>query len=641
MARTGTTSIRRSTLTLPAAALGPENPLPALLPPPGTPAAARRAPDRRRRGGLAPPPSVLPVRLRDGYGRRRALTELDAVVIENDRLAVTVLPGLGGRVHALRHKPTGRDLLSTNPVLQPVNRALNGAWFAGGLEWNLGAHGRSALTCAPVHAAVVPAPDGGRMLRLWEWERLRDTPFQVDLWLPDGSDFLHVGVRVRNPHDRTVPVSWWSSAAVPGTPGTRVLAPADQAWHTGPGGEPRRVPVPGGPPAGAGPADWAYAIPPDARPWIAVLDEHGDGVAQTSTDALRGRRLSAWGTGPRGLRRQRWLTGEDAPGHAPAHASGFASGYAEIHAGPAVHRHGEVPLRAGEELSWLEAYGPLTAADREEAERRLAAALPEDALRAAHAAWLPYADLDPKEILHTGSGWGALEVARGAFELPGTPFDPAALGPEQRPWLELLRGGRLPEEDSAPERPPGPSLVSRPWRERLEYAADGPLALYHLGVAQWHAGDRAQARRSWERSLAAAKSPWALRCLAVAHACADHPERAAADALAATELALDTASVPIPALAALAREAVPALLAVGRVEDARRVLDRLPSGVRRAGRFRLLDVRVLIAEGETAAARAAFDVGFDVADLGEGEDSLAVAWAALTDEPLPERYDVV
>ncbi|WP_059010992.1 DUF5107 domain-containing protein [Streptomyces specialis] len=626
MAGTVTTTIRRGTLILPAAAIGPENPLPALLPPAGLPAAARSVPDRRRRGHT-PPASVLPVRLLAGYGRRRASSELDALVIENDRLAVTVLPALGGRIHSLRHKPTGRDLLHVNPVLQPVHRALNGAWFSGGIEWNVGAHGRSALTCAPVHAAVVAAPDGGQMLRLWEWERLRDIPFQVDLWLPDGSDFLHVGVRLRNPHERTVPVTWWSSAAVPDTPGARVLAPADDAWHTGPEREPRRVRVPDDPLAAADASDWFYEIPPGTRPWIAALDAHGDGLAQTSTDALRGRRLSAWGTGRGGRRWQRWLTDEDTPG------------CATIQAGPASHGHGHVPLRAGEELTWLEAYGPLTAASREEAERRLAAALPEDALRQAHAAWLPYADLDPKEILHTGGGWGALEVERGAFELPGTPFDPAALGPEQRPWLELLRGGRLPEEDFAVERPPGPTLVSRPWRERLEYAAEGPLALYHLGVAQWHAGDRAQARRSWGRSLAAAKSPWALRCLAVAHACADHPERAAEHALTATELALDTASVPIPALAALAREAGPALRAVGRAAGARGVLDRLPSGVRRTGRFRLLDVWTLIAEGETAAARAAFDAGFDVADVTEDDDSLARAWAALTDEPLPERYD--
>lgn len=71
------------------------------------------------------------------------------------------------------------------------------------------------------------------MVRLWEWERLRDLPFQVDLWLPEDSDFLHAGVRIRNRHERTAPVYWWSNIAVPEGARTRVLAPADEAWHFG------------------------------------------------------------------------------------------------------------------------------------------------------------------------------------------------------------------------------------------------------------------------------------------------------------------------------------------------------------------------------------------------------------------------
>ena len=82
------------------------------------------------------------------------------------------------------------------------------------------------------------------MLRLWEWERLRDLPFQVDLWLPEDSDFLYVGARIRNPHHRPVPVYWWSNIAVPEDERTRVLAPADGAWHFGYERTLRRIPVP-------------------------------------------------------------------------------------------------------------------------------------------------------------------------------------------------------------------------------------------------------------------------------------------------------------------------------------------------------------------------------------------------------------
>lgn len=222
------TTIRRDVLTLPVAEPGPANPLPPLRPLAGT-----HHVDERERAGLPrdmarqiayePLRSLLPERVRDGYGRSRTPREVATIVLENDRLRATVLPGFGGRVVSLFHKPSDRELLYRNPVLQPADFALNGAWFSGGIEWNIGATGHSTLACAPLHAARVTAPDGTPMLRLWEWERLRDLPFQVDLWLPDGSDFLYVGVRVRNPHEKAAPLYWWSNTAVPEA--RRVLAP--------------------------------------------------------------------------------------------------------------------------------------------------------------------------------------------------------------------------------------------------------------------------------------------------------------------------------------------------------------------------------------------------------------------------------
>lgn len=318
------TTVRRAVLNLPAAPLGPENPLPPLRTPAPPPALDPRERaglprDMARQLGHRPLRTVLPTRLLDGYGRERTPTDIDAVVIENARLRVTVLPGLGGRIHSLHHKPTGRELLHRNPVLQPAAFALNGAWFSGGIEWNIGATGHTALSCAPLHAALVPAPDGSTMVRLWEWERLRDLPFQVDLWLPDDSDFLHVGVRIRNPHEQPAPVYWWSNIAVPETPDTRVLVPADEAWHFGYDHTLTRVGVPESdgldhtyPLRSEYPADHFYELPDDARRWIAALDEDGHGLAQTSTDLLRGRKLFRWGHGRGGRRWQEWLNGPGA-----------------------------------------------------------------------------------------------------------------------------------------------------------------------------------------------------------------------------------------------------------------------------------------------------------------------------------------
>lgn len=641
------TTIRHEVLTLPAADLGPDNPLPALRPLDET----HRIDDRDKAGlprdmarqiGYAPLTGLLPVRVRDGYDRDRVPRLLDALVLENDRLRATVLPGLGGRIVSLLHKPTGRELLYRNPVVQPANFALNGAWYSGGIEWNIGATGHTTLSCAPLHAARVPGPDGTDMLRLWEWERLRDLPFQVDLWLPDGSDFLYVGVRVRNPHERPTPTYWWSNIAVPED--CRVLVPAREAYHFGYERRLRRVPVPAHdgvdrtyPLNSPYAADYFYEVPERRRRWIAALDGDGRGLVQTSTDVLRGRKLFVWGHLPGGRRWQQWLT---EPG---------TGGYCEIQAGLARTQLEHVELAPESELSWLEAYGPLdtdpegewtTVVDR--AEARLAAVLPAADVDAAYTAWLPHADTEPAETLATGSGWGALEVLRGGFKLPGTPFEEATVGEEQQPWLTLLRTGVLPAPH--PDRPPGESLVAPPWRDILETAPADPHTEYHLGIAQWHAGDRAQAVRSWERALPLAPSSWPLlRCLAVADCEGGHTERAAeryADAFDDLCRARgDGGPEWTAATAALGREAIETLLAAGRTGTARAVWERLDPATRQRGRFRLLQAALLLAEGRPQEARAVFDAGFEVADLREGDEVIGRLWARLSDEPLPDRYD--
>ncbi|WP_026151331.1 DUF5107 domain-containing protein [Streptomyces prunicolor] len=643
------TTIRREVLTLPTAELGPDNPLPPLCPLDET----HRVDDRDREDlprdmarqvGYEPLRSLLPTRVRDGYDRDRTPRRIDALVIENDRLRATVLPALGGRIASLVHKPTDRELLYRNPVLQPANFALNGAWFSGGIEWNIGATGHTTLSCAPLHAARVPAPDGGEMLRLWEWERLRDLPFQVDLWLPDGSDFLYVGVRIRNPHERPAPTYWWSNIAVPEE--HRVLAPAEEAWHFGYERRLRRVPVPSYdgldrsyPLNSPYAADYFYEMPDGRRRWIAALDADGHGLVQTSTDALRGRKLFVWGTGTGtgGRRWQEWLT---EPG---------TGGYCEIQAGLARTQLEHVRLDPESEVSWLEAYGPLDAEAAGEwsavvdgAEARLETALPRADLDAAYTAWKPYADTEPGEILATGSGWGTLEVLRTDWKLPGTPFEESMLGEAQAPWAELLRSGVLPEPRRV--RPPGETLVASHWRDMLETAPATPLTEYHLGVAQWHAGDRAQAVRSWERALELAPSLWPLlRCLAVADQEAGNHERAADrynEAFAdLCHERRDAGERWTAATAALGREAVEALLRVRRTADARAVWEMLHPVTRERGRFLLLQAELLLAEGRRDDAWAVFADGFEVADLREGAESIGRLWSRLTDEPLPTRYD--
>ncbi|MDR3081459.1 MAG: DUF5107 domain-containing protein, partial [Streptomyces sp.] len=207
---------------------------------------------------------------------------------------------------------------------------------------------------------------------------------------------------------------------------------------------------------------------------------------------------------------------------------------------------------------------------------------------------------------------------------------------------ELLATGAFPEPRQV--GPPGETLVAPHWRDLLESAPAGPVTEYHLGVAQWHAGDRAQAVRSWERGLQLSSSRWPLlRCLAVADRVDHHPERAAdrySEAFAdLCRERRDGEESWTAVTVALGGEAIEALLATGRFADARAVWHRLDPATRRRGRFRLIEARLLLAEGEREAARAVFDAGFEVADLREGAESIGELWARITDEPLPARYD--
>jgi tetratricopeptide (TPR) repeat protein len=638
------TTLTARALTLLAASLGPENPLPPL----GDGAADLHKiteldhlpPDMRDNITYGALPSVLPCLEQDGYDRDRRPRDLPSLVLENDHLVATVLPGLGGRLYSLVDKASGEELLYRNPVFQPANLALRNAWFAGGVEWNLGSTGHWTGTCSPLHAGRVDGPDGTPMLRLWEWERSRGLVMQVDFWLPDDSAWLFVGVRVRNPRDEEVPAYWWSNIAVPQTPGSRVIAPADQAWHFGytTGGldligvpsyqgfdlsYPMRHPQA---------ADFFFELGDDQpRPWICSLDETGAGLVQLSTGRLRGRKLFVWGEGDGGHRWQEWL----APG-----AEGH--GYAEIQAGLARTQLEHLRMPADADWSWLEAYGrlsvdPAAAHDpnwgtaRAAAEDVLDSLLPATELAAAHDRWRPYADQEPAELLAEGSGWGALEGPTHLF--PGTPFPTSAMTREQLRWLALVTSGAMPDAD--PLDPPGGTLVAPVWRAGLEVGADSWLVWYHRGVARWYAGDRAGAVKAWQASLAAAESPWALRNLAVA-------ARVDGDTAGAAELYLRALRL-LPDLLPLAVEAVALLQAADRHDDVVKVLAGLPDAARADGRLRLAEARTSLARGDAAAAERVLDAGIELVLIREGGNDLADLWREVqqalgTDRPVPAAY---
>ncbi|MEU1881091.1 DUF5107 domain-containing protein [Streptosporangium sp. NPDC020072] len=593
-------TVRLSHMAIPVADLGEENPLPSLLTTElaaGPPRVAEA--DEEMIGNLAygRVASVLPYTMQDGYTRDLTDRALSTAVVESDVLRAEFLLGLGGRMWSLVHKPTGRELLHRNPAVQLANLALRNAWFAGGVEWNLGTTGHTALTCAPVHAARVVRPDGVEVLRLWEWERMRGLTYQLDVWAPPGSPVLFVQVRIVNPNRHEVPVYWWSNIAVPEQLGMRVLAPASHAWRGHDGIHLDYVTAPDSDPFTIKRAtDHFFDIPHGNRKWIAALGADGTGLVHTSTDRLRGRKLFVWGQGTGGQRWQEWLSPPGSP-------------YLEIQAGLARTQLEHLALAAGESWSWVEAYGLLHADGDPEA--ALESMLPRSAMDDVEGCL----DRPPTEILHAGSGWGALESRLRELASPAIPFPDSTLGAEQEPWSRLLRTGEMP--DGMPNTAPVSYQVGPDWRALLETAPPTWSGLLHLGVARFHAGDAEGAAAAWESSAALTRNPWALRNLAVV-------ARRAGDVESAAVLLREAHSMA-PAVRALAVETLDALTEVDPVE-ALTFVDGLASDVRTHGRIRMLECAAAIRAGRLERAQRIADSSLVVDDLREGEDSLGDLW---------------
>ncbi|MEU1509554.1 DUF5107 domain-containing protein [Kitasatospora sp. NPDC005748] len=642
--------LRLTTLTLPTAPVGPVNPLPPLF---GgadlhqVEDTSQADEEMRHNIGYGRVPSVMPYLMQDGYTRERAPAEHPVAVLENATLRATFLLGAGGRLWSLVHKPTGRELLFRNPVFQPANLALRGAWLAGGVEWNIATIGHTPATCEPLHAARVTRPDGTPVLRMWEYERIRGVIYQIDAHLPDDSQVLLVHVRISNPRNTTVPMYWWSNIAVPEAPDVRVLAPADAAWQFSYDRRIRHVALPA--PDGTDlsrttlsrdAADYFFDIPAGRRRWVTALDADGRGLVQASTERLRGRKLFLWGQGEGGRHWQEWLSG---PGHA----------YLEIQAGLARTQLEHLPMPAGARWSWVEAYGLLEAdpaavhgddwtAARDAARQSLDRLVPQSVLDAELEAATSWVDQEPDELLQAGSGWGALEQHRrtkageASLSTPGAPFPDSTLGPEQTPWLELLDHGRITAAD--PDQAPTSHQTDPAWEKPLG-TAEGWLAQLHLGTLHAHAGDLDRARKAWQHSVELHPTAWAWRSLATLAAHTGDLDEAVHAYGEALELA--------PALLPLVLESAGVLLRAGYPQEVLEHIEALDAAQRATGRVRWTEARAALRAGDVERCGRLLREGIEVADIREGEGSLHELWFAHRRAsgdtgrglPLPRAYD--
>ncbi len=636
---------------LPAATLGAENPLPDIknndyihARTEITKAVPKRLTTYLDEGLVS---TLLPYTQQDLYDRQRVVRPFKAVILENDHLKAVFMPELGGRLWSLWDKGSNRELLYANPVFQPGNLALRNAWFSGGVEFNVSIKGHHPLTCSSMFAQHITMADGTPGLRMYEYERVRGTAYGFDAWLPEGSRVLFIRPRIENTTGHEIWTYWWSNIAVPYTDGMRVIVPArktlmnvtienlnyldfaDVPVHCG-----SDLSYPKNSPHAQ---DFFYYIPNRDPKWVAAVNGQGQGLMQCSTQELKGRKLFVWGDSHGGDNWKNFLS------------DGTNDGYVEIQAGLGRTQMEHIPLAAGKTYTWVEGYSALDRDPRllhgawETAQRTVVEALDdafggtaENQLRR-----LKTMKAVPGEIIHMGSGWGALEALRrqadGEAPLSNTyRFPECSLSVQQMPWMNLLVNGCLEAAD--PMAAPNGYVVDGPWRTRLESAMTDSrrqnwFSWMHLGLMRYAAGDSRGAREALEASLAQAESPWVLRNLAMLWAnelgdsdkAIDLLERAVAMKNDNRWLWLDMASLCIK---------------TGRWARWTELYATVPANIRAEGRLKLYTAISLTRLGRLEEATRYLNSDLEMPDIQEADNVITDTWFELYGAILSRRTGI-
>ena len=616
--------------------LGPPNPLPRFRLNPlssaklGTPAANLTAAEQEEVKGKTDwnVLSVFPYQVQDDYDRSQSPGHLDVIAYENGRLRALIAPQFGGRLLSLVDLSNGRELLFRNPVFQPANLASLNAWFSGGIEWNGLIPGHSPFTCSPVFCGVVET-DRGPILRLYEFDRIREGSWQVDLFMPEGDDRLFVHGRIVNPNADERSFYWWTNTAVAFTPGLRVLAPADYSMdheaNFDESGRPIHLAFPnmeGFSRDASYPGTWPHARslffrkPGADRLWLMALDQKGQGLMQTSTPEMRGRKFWYWGNTPGG---KHWMDFLSLPRRGD---------YVEIQSGIAPSQAQDFRIAGGSSLEWTECFAPIaldakTAHDpdfnkactsaRAALDKRVPTADLGD-----HDAWLRTQASRPlSRRLNAGTRWGEFhQILTGKPVAQGLDF--AVGGSADRPWEELARTGRFSEASLAglPRSWVGGDL----WRTKLLKSAETQgetwLHALALGVIALDREAKDEAKSYFNRSLEKRPTYLALRHLALVAGTPDEAERLYLRAW-------DTGQAPTQ----LAVEIVTWMQQNDRLDALAAFLKRLPPKTAGLERIRLARAQAAISSGDLDLAENLLNYHF--ATIREGDLILTELWEKL------------
>lgn len=584
--------------------------------------------------------NAYPYRQYNRYTRVLKEKELCAAVLENQYLKAVFLPEYGGRLWELWDKTTGMNLLYTNDVIRFSNLAVRNAWFSGGVEWNAGVIGHTPYTVSPLYTAVTETSEGTPVLRMYEYERIRKVPFQMDFWLEEEDRFLNCRMRIVNESEDVIPMYWGSNAAVPEYENGCVVVPAEKAFTYADGAvfkvdipvvngiditDYKRIPKS---------VDYFFDIDEQKPKYIANLNEEGYGLLQTSTKRLRSRKLFSWGNSQASDHWQEFLTEN-------------AGRYVEIQAGLGKTQYGCIPMAPHTAWEWMEQYGAVTLPKtvREKSHREREAVLTEMLRNEKRAEHMEKKLRETREmakkkakLIMPGSGYGAL-AKRGNY----TQHLEFSIKTESlKKWKYFFETGVMHCPEAA--KTPDEFLIDHGNLEflvnTLQTENKGNWYAYYqagVGCAEEEQYEMAEKflRKSWEIE----KNPWACHALA----CVCLLTKRCEDAVKWGMQGLKIESRDVSFL----KENLKILFLCKANREIINFMEKQGKEVRENGKLKFYYISALHEEGENEKAYEILEKGggLVIDDIREGEDSIAQLWSELhaivcsEKKAVPYRYD--
>ena len=576
----------------------------------------------------------LPHRWQDRYTRELAQKNIETVVLENEHLRATFLPGLGGRLYSLFSKEKEQELLFTNPILQFANLSILNAWFSGGIEWNMGQYGHTFGTCASVHIAKLSDEAGNEFIRIYDYERTRNFYWAIDCHLPTGAKNLRVHVRIINDRPEATPMYWWTNIAVRETAKARVFGSTDEVIFVDQGfagygtgklpylptvadtdlSFPQNFPFAN---------EYFFQNPQSMKfPWETILYEDGQVFYERSTAMLRYKKMFCWGNHVGGRGWQEFLSDSSSPQFSP---------YLELQAGLAPTQLHGYQMEGNSEITFTQLFGGFERTENQQLlkskwasaqgqiDKQVEEVVPQDLLASEHLRFGELATKVPVEILFNGGSWGLLEQKRresSGEKIPaGLLFEPSN-NEQIGDWIELLKTGNYPDHDVTST--PTSWMVQKEWILLLEKSTQNWLSALHIGNYYFEVGERERAIEEWRKSLQHKSSPWALRNLAIA----ERDSENLSSALVLYREAIDTFGAKLHD--AFYEEYLQLLVKAEHFEELWRIYTEL------------LSTRVPSERIDLAAAKAALHLGHfeflakiftrTFAQIREGETTLVAIW---------------